>query len=75
MAIKPSPALPNIFANASATSAVFSFVLFIAPVSRSTSPDERTANAVSEQTTMVSANTSKIPHMPCLTGSLTSELE
>ena len=37
-------------------------------------PDVRTTSAVMVQTTEVSAKTSKMPHMPCLTGSLTSEL-
>ena len=45
------------------------------PVFRSTTPEVRITNAVMVQTIMVSANTSKMPHMPCLTGSLTFELE
>ena len=38
-------------------------------------PEVRTTKAVIVQTTIVSANTSNIPHIPCLTGSLTLELE
>ena len=37
-------------------------------------PEVRTTSAVIVHTTKVSANTSKIPHIPCFTGSLTSEL-
>ena len=46
-----------------------------APVDRSTTPEVSTTSAVSVQTTMVSTNTSNMPHMPCTTGSLTSEAE
>ena len=45
------------------------------PVWRSNRPEERIVNAVSEQTTIVSVNTLKIPHIPWLTGSLTLELQ
>ena len=45
------------------------------PVSRSTKPVVSTTSAVSVQTTMVSAKTSKMPHMPCCTGSRTLEDE
>ena len=43
------------------------------PVSRSTKPEVSTTSAVRVHTTMVSANTSKMPHMPCCTGSFTLE--
>ena len=55
--------------------AVFSVAVSMAPVFRSTRPLVSTARAVRVQTTRVSANTSKIPHMPCITGSRTLELE
>ena len=55
--------------------AVFSVVVSMAPVCRSTRPLVSTTRAVREQTMMVSAKTSKMPHMPCITGSLTLELE
>ena len=61
--------------NASLTSAVCSFADNISPVCRSISPVERIEKAVSVQTTMVSANTSKMPHIPCFTGSTTLEAE
>ena len=64
MAIKAAPALPYTVEKASATRAVETASEITSPVSRLTSPLERTANAVRLHTMMVSANTSKIPHIP-----------
>ena len=74
-AIKPLPALPNTVEKASETSAVLAESEIISPVLRSTTPLDRIANAVREHTTMVSAKTSKMPHMPCMTGSRILEAE
>ena len=63
----------NKVSNASATRTA-SDVVSMAPVSISITPDVRTTRAVIVHTMIVSANTSKIPQRPCLTGSLTLEL-
>lgn len=47
----------------------------IAPVATSYTPEVNTTSAVMVQTMMVSTNTSKMPHIPCCTGSFTLELE
>ena len=73
--MNPAPARPKTTENASDTSAVLVELLIMTPVSRSTRPVERITNAVIEQMMIVSANTSKIPHMPCATGSLTLDAE
>ena len=67
------PKLPNTVEKALPTSAEPCTSMSIRPVFRSTKPDVRMTSAVRVQTTMVSAKTSKMPHMPCCTGSLTLE--
>ncbi len=62
--MKAGPALPNTVPNASPTRAEPAEEVITAPVSRSTRPEDNTVNAVRLQTTIVSANTSKIPHIP-----------
>ena len=66
----PDLLFPKTLANASPTNAEPSALLVTAPVPRSTRPEDNTVNAVSVHTTIVSANTSKIPHIPWRTGSL-----
>ncbi len=69
------PTPPNTVANAWPTRALPATSVSISPVSRSTRPVVSTTRAVRVQTTIVSANTSKMPHMPCCTGSRTFEEE
>ena len=65
------PNAPNTVEKACPTSAEPSTPVRAAPVSRSTRPLVSTTRAVRVQTTMVSANTSNMPHIPCWTGSST----
>ena len=75
IAMNLSPKLPNEVSKASATRAVDFSATITAPVLRSTRPEVSTASAVNVQTTIVSAKTSNIPHMPCITGSCTFDAE
>ena len=67
MAMNFSPAAPNTVAKAAAHRAVPLYAQEGAQT-----PEVRMASAVTVQHTSVSANTSKMPHMPCSTGSFTS---
>ena len=75
MAINISPGFPNIAPNAADARFDDSTPDTSCPVAKSMSPEARMDTAVSVHTTIVSANTSKIPHIPCRTGSATFELE
>lgn len=80
MATKAPPNQPKFMVNTVLTrfalvSSTPAYSVTAMPVSRSTRPEDRTVKAVRVHTTMVSAKTSKMPHMPCLTGSRTLELE
>ena len=69
------PREPKVVAKASPARALPWTSVSIMPVSRSTKPVHSSTMAVRVQTTMVSAKTSKMPHIPCWTGSLTLEEE
>ena len=75
MAMNIGPAFPKIVPKASPTKADFTFSLIILPDSKSTSPLVSTTNAVNVHTMIVSAKTSKIPHIPWRTGSFTFDEE
>ena len=68
-----APSVPNTASKACPTSALPAAPAAMRPVSRSTKPEVSTTSAVRVHTTMVSANTSKMPHIPCCTGSFTLE--
>ena len=74
-AMSLDPSAPNTASKACPTSALPAAPAAMRPVSRSTKPEVSTTSAVRVHTTMVSANPSKMPHMPCFTGSLTFDAE
>ena len=75
IATKLPASVPRPSDNASLTREAPVTEVSTSPVSKSMRPEQSTVKAVRVQTTIVSKNTSKIPHIPCAIGSFTLEAE